>query len=73
MDCSSALYRLVQSVNLHKTFEELAVDINVTTVQILRLALHLVSWHEASIIHPLCGTNVYIVAHDFDVEPVADR
>ena len=62
LDCSSALYRLAQSVNLHKTFEELAVDINVTVTQVLRLALHLTSWHEAMIIHPLCATNVYIVA-----------
>jgi hypothetical protein len=66
-DCSAALYRLVQRVNPKRTFDELAQDVNVTLAQVIRLALHLVSWHEAIIIHPLCASNVYMVAGDFDL------
>ena len=54
-------------MNPRKTLEELAVSINVTLAQVLRLVVHLIYHHEGMVMYPLCATNVYMVAHDFDL------
>eukprot|EP00045_Choanoeca_perplexa_P014616 m.173457 g.173457 ORF g.173457 m.173457 type:complete len:664 (+) comp16737_c0_seq1:1648-3639(+) len=65
-DCNSALRRLVEQASPLKTFEDLAQDINVSLTQVLRLALHLVAWFEAKVIHPVCGSSVLLITDTLD-------
>lgn len=72
-DCSSSLYHLVQCASPLKNFEELAQEIDAPLAQVIGLAKHLISWHEATIIYPICGNNTYVVAPDFDLDLISEE
>jgi len=67
-DCSAALYHFVRRVSPFKSLEELAIDIDVSLPQVFRIALHLIAWSEAKLIHPISAPNIYVVSPAFDVE-----
>ncbi|XP_018396328.1 PREDICTED: nitrogen permease regulator 3-like protein [Cyphomyrmex costatus] len=64
IDCSPALKRLIQMYNPLKSLQTLAADSDLTLAQVFQLAGHLVYWAKATIIYPLCESNVYVVSPD---------
>ncbi|KAJ8673394.1 hypothetical protein QAD02_004656 [Eretmocerus hayati] len=63
-DHSPALYRLIQMYNPLKSLQTLAADSDLTLAQVFQLTGHLVYWAKATIIYPLCESNVYVVSPD---------
>ncbi|XP_012216794.1 GATOR complex protein NPRL3 [Linepithema humile] len=64
IDCSPALKRLIQMYNPLKSLQTLAADSDLTLAQVFQLTGHLVYWAKATIIYPLCESNVYVVSPD---------
>ncbi|EFN77603.1 GATOR complex protein NPRL3 [Harpegnathos saltator] len=64
IDCSPALKRLIQIYNPLKSLQTLAADSDLTLAQVFQLTGHLVYWAKATIIYPLCESNVYVVSPD---------
>lgn len=64
IDSSPALKRLIQMYNPLKSLQTLAADSNLTLTQVFQLTGHLVYWAKATIIYPLCESNVYVVSPD---------
>ena len=63
-DCSSSLYRLVQSVNPRKTLEELADFINVTLAQVLRYHPVAPNTHTHTHVYAHAHAHAYAHAHE---------
>lgn len=64
IDSSPALKRLIQMYNPLKSLQTLAADSDITLAQVFQLTGHLVYWAKATIIYPLCESNVYVVSPD---------
>ncbi|KAG7202838.1 hypothetical protein KM043_009991 [Ampulex compressa] len=64
IDSSPALRRLIQMYNPLKSLQTLAADSDLTLSQVFQLTGHLVYWAKATIIYPLCESNVYVVSPD---------
>jgi len=64
IDRSPSLKRLIRMYNPLKSLQTLAADSDLTLAQVFQLAGHLVYWAKATIIHPLCESNVYVVSPD---------
>ncbi|XP_076622225.1 GATOR complex protein Nprl3 [Colletes latitarsis] len=64
IDSSPALKRLIQMYSPLKSLQTLAADSDLTLTQISQLTGHLVYWAKATIIYPLCESNVYVVSPD---------
>lgn len=64
IDSSPALRRLIQMYNPLKSLQTLAADSDLTLTQVFQLTGHLVYWAKATIIYPLCESNVYVVSPD---------
>lgn len=45
-----------------KSLQTLAADSDLTLAQVFQLTGHLVYWAKATIIYPLCESNVYVVS-----------
>ncbi|XP_031548535.1 GATOR complex protein NPRL3-like [Actinia tenebrosa] len=67
-DCSPALMRLIRRASPLKSFTTLSQDTDIPLSQIFAIAAHLVYWGKASIIFPLCESNVYTVAPGISVD-----
>ncbi|KAJ1529543.1 hypothetical protein ONE63_006315 [Megalurothrips usitatus] len=63
-DASPALLRLVQVHSPLKSLQTLSADADLTLAQVFQLTGHLVYWAKATIIYPLCESNVYVIAPD---------
>lgn len=63
-DSSPALKRMIQMYNPLKSLQTLAADSDLTLSQVFQLTGHLVYWAKATIIYPLCESNVYVVSPD---------
>lgn len=63
-DASPALVRLVRMYSPLKSLQTLAADADLTLSQVFQLAGHLLYWAKATVIYPLCESNVYIIAPD---------
>lgn len=63
-DCSPAVTRLVRMASPLKSFQTLSQDTDIPLSQVFAIAAHLVYWGMATIIYPLCESNVYVVAPD---------
>ncbi|XP_058789969.1 GATOR complex protein NPRL3 isoform X2 [Phymastichus coffea] len=63
-DHSPALCRLIQMYNPLKSLQTLSADSDLTLAQVFQLTGHLVYWAKATIIYPLCESNVYVVSPD---------
>ncbi|XP_063860147.1 GATOR1 complex protein NPRL3-like isoform X3 [Scylla paramamosain] len=62
-DASPALWRLLHVEESHLTpFFTLAADADLTLTQVFMLVGHLVYWGKATIIYPVCSTNVYVLS-----------
>ncbi|XP_076165242.1 GATOR complex protein Nprl3 [Ptiloglossa arizonensis] len=64
IDSSPALKRLIQMYSPLKSLQSLAADSDLTLTQVFQLTGHLVYWAKATIIYPLCESNVYVVSPD---------
>ncbi|KAL6443473.1 hypothetical protein ACFW04_001568 [Cataglyphis niger] len=64
IDCSPALKRLIQMYNPLKSLQTLAANSDLTLAQVFQLTGHLVYWAKATIIYPLCESNVYVISPD---------
>ncbi|XP_043274913.1 GATOR complex protein NPRL3 isoform X2 [Venturia canescens] len=63
-DSSPALRRMIQMYNPLKSLQTLAADSDLSLSQVFQLTGHLVYWAKATIIYPLCESNVYVVSPD---------
>ena len=61
-DSSPALRRLIRQCSPVKSFRSLAVDCDLSLMQVFQLSGHLLYWARATIIYPICESNVYIVS-----------
>lgn len=64
VDCSPALKRLIQMYNPLKSLQTLAANSDLTLAQVFQLTGHLVYWAKATIIYPLCESNIYVISPD---------
>lgn len=58
------LLQLVEVYNPLMSLQNMASDADLTIEQVNKLVGHLVYWAKATIIYPLCETNVYVIAPD---------
>lgn len=63
-DASPALKRMIQMYNPLKSLQTLAADTDLSLAQIFQLTGHLVYWAKATVIYPLCESNVYVISPD---------
>ncbi|XP_061404914.1 GATOR1 complex protein NPRL3 isoform X1 [Lethenteron reissneri] len=61
-DSSPSLVRLIKVTSPMKTLQQLAQDADLALLQVFQLAAHLVYWGKATVIYPLCETNVYMLS-----------
>jgi len=47
-----------------KSLQTLAADSDLTLAQVFQLTGHLIYWAKATIIYPLCESNIYVVSPD---------
>lgn len=66
-DCSPAVTRLVRMASPLKSFQTLSQDTDIPLSQVFAIAAHLVYWGMATIVYPLCESNVYVVAPNSSV------
>uniref|UniRef100_T1JKU7 GATOR complex protein NPRL3 n=1 Tax=Strigamia maritima TaxID=126957 RepID=T1JKU7_STRMM len=62
LGASPALIRIIQASSPLKSLQELAIDADLSITQVFRVVGHLIYWAKATIIYPLCETNVYILS-----------
>lgn len=75
-DASPALARLIQVYSPLRSLQCLAADADLVLSHVFQLAGHLVYWAKATIIYPLCESNVYVVSPDaptFVGSPLVER
>uniref|UniRef100_A0A0K8TKV8 GATOR complex protein NPRL3 n=1 Tax=Tabanus bromius TaxID=304241 RepID=A0A0K8TKV8_TABBR len=58
------LLQLIEVYNPLKSLQNMAFDADLLIEQVYQLVGHLVYWAKATIIYPLCETNVYVIAPD---------
>ncbi|XP_064611275.1 GATOR1 complex protein NPRL3-like [Liolophura sinensis] len=62
VDCTPTLPKLVQAASPLKSLETLALDADLSLSQVFQIVSHLVYWAKATIIFPLCESNVYMLS-----------
>ena len=62
LDSTPALSRLIQVANPLRSLQTLSLEADLSLFQVFQLVCHLVFWAKATIIYPLCETNVYILS-----------
>lgn len=81
LDCvppSSAkiLLQLIESYNPLKSLQSMSSDSDLSLDQVYQMVGHLVYWAKATIIYPLCETNVYVISPDAPIHvnsPLVER
>ncbi|XP_053683651.1 GATOR complex protein NPRL3 [Sabethes cyaneus] len=58
------LLQLIEAYNPLKSLQNMASDADLVIDHVYQLVGHLVYWAKATIIYPLCETNVYVIAPD---------
>lgn len=58
------LFQLMEIYNPLKSLQNMASDADLQIDHVYKLVGHLVYWAKATIIYPLCETNVYVIAPD---------
>ncbi|ELU15283.1 hypothetical protein CAPTEDRAFT_221562 [Capitella teleta] len=61
LDSSPSITRLLRIVSPLKNLQTLAADADLSLGQVFQIASHLVLWGKATIIYPLCESNVYVL------------
>lgn len=69
LDCvpptgATMLLQLVENYNPLKSLQNIASEANISIDLVYQIVGHLVYWAKATIIYPLCETNVYVIAPD---------
>lgn len=70
------LTKLLNAYNPFKTLQNIATDADFAIKNVYELVGHLVYWAKATVIYPLCETNVYFIAPDAPLHnhsPLADK
>lgn len=70
------LTKLLNAYNPFKTLQNIATDADFVIKHVYELVGHLVYWAKATIIYPLCETNVYVIAPDAPLHnhsPLAEK
>lgn len=70
------LTKLLNAYNPFKTLQNIATDADFAIKHVYELVGHLVYWAKATIIYPLCETNVYVIAPDAPLHnhsPLAEK
>lgn len=70
------LTKLLNAYNPFKTLQNIATDAGFDIKHVYELVGHLVYWAKATIIYPLCETNVYVIAPDAPLHnhsPLAEK
>jgi len=60
-DSSPAFIRIVRLANPIKSLVELSADADITLSQVFHIVAQLVYWAKATVIYPLCESNVYTI------------
>ncbi|XP_077979856.1 GATOR1 complex protein NPRL3-like isoform X2 [Glandiceps talaboti] len=66
-DSSPSLTRVVKTTTPLKSLQQLSQDCDLALSQVFQIAGHLVYWGQATIIYPLCETNVYVLSPNCDL------
>lgn len=61
-DSSPALIRLISVTSPLKNLQQLAADADIILSHVFQLVSHLLYWGKATIIYPLCDSNVYVIS-----------
>ncbi|GFS38048.1 GATOR complex protein NPRL3 [Trichonephila inaurata madagascariensis] len=61
-DSSPALIRLISVTSPLKNLQQLAADADIILSHVFQLVSHLLFWGKATIIYPLCDSNVYVIS-----------
>lgn len=61
---AKTLLQLIESYNPLKSLQSMASDSDLSLDQVYQLVSNLVYWAKATIIYPLCETNVYVISPD---------
>lgn len=69
VDSSPALKRLVSLASPLKSLQTLAADADLTLSHIFHLVGHLLYFGQATVIYPLCDSNVYVLAPSSNTSP----
>ncbi|XP_041362613.1 GATOR complex protein NPRL3-like isoform X2 [Gigantopelta aegis] len=62
IDCAPTLTRLIKMASPVKSLQTLSLDADLNLSQVFQLVCHLVYWAKATVIYPLCETNVYVLS-----------
>lgn len=81
LDCvppsgAKILLQLIESYNPLKSLQSMSSDSDLSLEQVNQLVGHLVYWAKATIIYPLCETNVYVISPDAPIHvnsPLVER
>ncbi|CRK90550.1 CLUMA_CG004254, isoform A [Clunio marinus] len=81
LDCvppsgAKILLQLIESYNPLKSLQSMASDSDLSIDQVNQMVGHLVYWAKATIIYPLCETNVYVISPDAPIHvnsPLVER
>ncbi|XP_070581227.1 GATOR1 complex protein NPRL3-like [Ptychodera flava] len=71
-DSSPSLIRIIKMTNPLKSLQQLSQDCDLALSQVFQVAGHLVYWGKATIIYPLCETNVYVLSPNCDLRVASD-
>lgn len=69
LDASPALKRLIGLANPLKSLQILAADADLTLSHVFQLVGHLLYFGHATVIYPLCDSNVYVLANSANTSP----
>lgn len=61
IDASPAFIQLIRVTKSDKNFMDLSVDANLTLMQIFCIVSQLVYWAKATVIYPICDSNIYAI------------
>lgn len=81
LDCvppsgAKILLQLIESYNPLKSLQSMSSDSDLSLDQVYQMVGHLVYWAKATIIYPLCETNVYVISPDAPIHihsPLVER
>ncbi|OWF39378.1 Nitrogen permease regulator 3-like protein [Mizuhopecten yessoensis] len=62
LDGTQSLNRLITVTNPLKSLQTLALEADLNLSQVFQMVSHLVYWAKATVIFPVCGTNVYVLS-----------
>lgn len=61
IDASPAFIQLIKVTKPDKNFMDLSVDSNLTLMQIFCIVSQLIYWAKATVIYPICDSNIYAI------------